>query len=297
MRTILTCIAACMLFVWPQATMANNPVKKGVVIIARGAPHQRWNNEIDALEKAVQVQIQQRGIADIAAVKVAYMQFNSPLVADVINAMECEGITEILALPLYTAPTNHSAVSIPNILGIASDAEVQKQLVSKGMKLSDSSVHIQLGPTLDQGTLLEEIMLDRVKPLIKGVDKEHLILFGLGNGENNAVWDKTMKRVGEYILAHTSLKEYSFAYMGHGMYFKEKAVPVIQKAVSQGHHVIVQSMYLRTGMGKLAKKYHADDLLNEEMITFDEKALLPDARVGMWMANRIEEWSKQLPTK
>jgi len=269
--------------------MENLP-KKAIVIIAHGAPSPSWSVKVNELESQVKDKLQEVMPDNTYLVKVAFMEFNKPTISDIISGFEKEGVTDVLAIPLFFAPSGHSIEDIPNILGLAYNPEKRKDLIEEGTTLISTRMKIQLAPMMNYGDLIPNVILDRVKKCIDENQKEALILVAHGSPKYYPHWKEMIERVGDKVKDNTSIDKYDFAFVEMGQHFKQNAIPKIEKLQKDGYKVILQGIYLSSGADIILRIGGSANLLQDDNIVVGKEGLLPDSRVSSWIVDRITEW-------
>ncbi len=265
--------------------------KLGLLIIAHGAPHKEWNEPVLNLEKDVKELISQKKENPFLEIKVALMEFNEPSIYTAVKIFEKKGIESIYALPIFIAPSGHSVCDIPTILGLYKDKKILNQLKEEKIKIVDANIKIFLGPTLNYGNLLKEIMLDRVKELSANINNESLVILAHGDKNYEKIWSDLCREIGSYICGKTGIKYFNYAFVEVGQSFLVDGVPVILKANEKYEKTIVQGLYLSMGVKSMSKKYH--EIFKDKNIIFSNKGLLPDKRVSKWIVKRALECVKK----
>lgn len=265
--------------------------KLGLLIIAHGAPQKEWNRPVLNLEKDVKQLISKNGENPFCKIKVALMEFNEPSIYTTVKEFEKHSIEKIYALPIFIAPSGHSVFDIPTILGLYKDNKILNQLKEEKIKVVDTNIKISLGPTLNYGNLLKEIMLDRVKELSLNINNESLVILAHGDKNYEKIWSDLCREIGSYICGKTGIKYFNYAFVGVGQTFTVNGVPKILKANEKYKKTIVQGLYLSMGVKNMSKRYQG--IFKGKNIVFSNKGLLPDKRVSEWIVNRALEYAKK----
>ena len=278
--------------------------KLGLIIIAHGSPMPAWNAPVLALEDEVLKILTEKGDNPFTAVRIALMEFNEPSINTVIDEMEKSGIDRVYALPLLIAPSGHSLFDMPAILGLYYESEIIQQIKEEGMTIADTKMNITLGPTLDSGGVLKEIMLNRVNELSASPQTEGVVLLAHGDHYFQPIWDVICGEIGSYICAKTGIEHYDYAYAEVGQTFIVEALPAIIRMAEKCDRTIVIGLYLSMGVDRMANnsvlsigrmKMESKEILEGYTIVFADKGLLPDKRISQWIAQKGLEWAAELP--
>lgn len=275
---------------------AQSGEKKALLIIAHGSHSPAWNAFVLKLEQKV---IKQLSLSDnpFFAVRVALMEMSEPSVATVIKELEKQGIEQVYALPMFIAPSGHSVYDIPAILGLYSEKSLLQTLEEEKIEIVRTKMKIVLGPTLNHSSLLEEIILDRVKELSTDPGQEGVVLLAHGCPEFEPVWHEISQNIGSYICAKTGITKFDYAFVEVGQSFETSGLPYILKMSGECKKTIVAGLYLSLAPKIIAGWYLkeeslAEDWFTEQNIYFSDKALLPDDRLTKWIVGSALEWTK-----
>jgi hypothetical protein len=213
--------------------------------------------------------------------------------------MENSGITNIYAVPLFIAPSSHSMYDVPSILGLYYNKKEADALKEEGTKMVKTNAHITVGPSLDYGNVIEEILLERVKQLSVNFKKEAVVILAHGDEDFLPFWKSLTDRVGKYILGKTGIEYYDKAFMEVGQSFAVNGVRAISKAADEKERVIVVGVYLSMGVNKIAdmsgmvimgQTVNSTSMLKGKNVVYSDKGLLPSPKITEWVVDRAVEW-------
>jgi cobalamin biosynthesis Co2+ chelatase CbiK len=281
---------------------AEGKEKRGLLIIAHGSPRVEWNKPVLCLEQEVEDILTKQGNSLFHSVKVALMEFSEPSIYTVVKEMEKQGVEEIYALPLFIAPSGHSLQDIPTILGLYSDKKIVSNINEEGIKIVDSKIKITLGPTLNYGDILKQIMLERVKELSTAPETENLIMLAHGSPNFEKNWADLCREIGAYVCGTTGITYFDYAFIEVGQSFFQQGIPVILKAAENGKKTIVIGLYLSLKPDRLLKRISfpiikgmksGTKMLEGKNVVFSDKGLLPHKRISQWISARALEWAEQ----
>ena len=269
--------------------------KPGLLIIAHGAPMPEWNKPVLDLEKQVLDLLGNEN--PFEKICVVMMEFAEPTIADGIVEMENAGCCRIIAVPLLIAPSSHSHWDIPALLGLYGDEEMEEELKAEGAAIVRSKLPITITPTLDHGTLIQDILLDRVKALSNDTNNEALVVLAHGDEVVPPAWNKLMKQTMTYICGKTGLSYADYAFVHVGQSYDTHGVGVIAEAAGHRKKVIVVGAYLSMGVDGMHKRFlktfpmkamampGLTNPLEKADIAFSTDGLLPDKRVAEWIVS------------
>jgi hypothetical protein len=286
----------------------SNPIyaqkELGLLIIAHGSPMPQWNKPVLELEVEVTKLFSERESNPFSKIRVALMEFNEPSVNTVIKGFEDSGIDRVYAIPLFVAPSGHSLYDVPTILGLYSDKETVESIKEEGTTVVDAKMRITVGPTLKNGTVLKEIMLDRVNDLSTVPDSEGVVILAHGDSYFEPIWESMCREIGSHICAKTGIDYFDYAFVGIGQSFISKGVPVILRTADKCSRTIVVGLYLSMGVDNMAEnsvlsvgmmEIESKKIFDDRNIHFTKQGLLPDKRVAQWIVDRAVEWVEGLP--
>ncbi len=275
--------------------------KMGLLIIAHGSPSKQWNQAIIDLGNNTKSLLEEKKL-NILEVRIAFMEFTEPSIATVIKQMEDDGITKIYALPLFIAPSGHSFYDIPTILGLYYDKKMYDTLKEEGIKIVDTNAKITLGPSLNYGKVIQEILLDKVKELSQYPKDEAVIILAHGDNEFFPFWETLSNKTGNFILGNTGIEYFDKAFVEMGQSFAVDGVRAILKASKNKKRVIVVGMYMSIDIDKMAENtgiimmrqtFESKKMFEGKNIVFANTGLLPDRRITEWITDRAIEWLKK----
>jgi predicted peroxiredoxin len=268
--------------------------KTAILIIAHGSRSAEWNASVLRLEKAVSDRLASKSVASKA--RVAFMEMAKPTIADVIRELKTTGVEQIFAVPLFINPSGHSVFDVPAILGLYSEKELLQTLHEEEIEIVKTPIKIVLGPTLNHGDLVQQILLDRVKELSDNPDSEGIVLLTHGSPEFEPFWHQACKDIGAYVCAKTGITKFDYAFVEVGQSFGTNGLRRILRMADRCEKVIVPGLYLSLAPSRIAGRYVSHQELDKDWFTrqnihFSDKGLLPDDRLVGWIVERVLEWT------
>jgi len=300
---LVSSVIGALAVVLPEPSGADEEVL-GLVIVGHGAPMPSWNAPVLALEDEVTDLYSERGGNPFRVIRVALMEFAEPSINTVIEELEAEGVDQVFVLPLFVAPSRHSLLDVPAILGLYHDSDTVSELTSEGTAICDTEMRITVGPTMHLGELLKESMLDRVRELSVDPSGESVVLLAHGDETTNPLWESICADVGSYICAETGIARFEYALVEIGQSFPTEGLDAVAKAAEDSERTLVIGMYLSMGVDMMARnasvstglmEFGIDDVIGDKDVRFAERGILPDPRVVEWIVDRADEWLKDRP--
>lgn len=275
--------------------------KLGLLIIAHGSPKPEWNAPVLELEKEALEMLNQTGNNPFSEVRVALMEFNEPSINSVIKDLEKKGIDEVYAVQLLIASSGHSLFDVPTILGVYHDRDIVQDIKAEGTTIVDTKIKVTLGPTLDSGNVLKEIMLDRVEELSTAPESEGVVLLAHGDHNFEPIWNSLCREIGSFICARTGIERFDYAYVEVGQGFIAEGIPAILRMEEKCDKTIVVGLYLSMGVERMANnsslsigmmKMDSAEVLKDKNIEFSKRGLLPDKRISEWIVGKALKWAE-----
>ena len=293
-RTLALAVALVLLF----GSFTNAIEKRGLLIVAHGAPFDAWNQPVLDVENQVKEILDSEQSQVIATVRVALMEFAEPSIVSAIADMEKLGIEYVYVLPMFIGPSCHTFYDLPTILGLYSEKHAVEQLREEGIKIVDTDMKLTIGPTIDISTITE-ILMDRVSELMDDPTRSALVILSHGDRWLEPLLEQQSKEIGAHICGALDIRyfDYSFVEMGQG--FIVDGAPVIFRALDKYESIIVVGMYLSMGAENLVMKSSASvggmqvkgaEMFSNHDVRFASKGLLPDKRIARWVVDKVHEW-------
>lgn len=274
------------------ATGSPKGEKPGLLIVAHGSPAKVWNQPVVAQEQKVRDLLGPD--SPFGKVKVVFMEFAEPNVADGLEELEKAGCPRIVAVPLLIAPSSHSHWDIPALLGLYSDSRIEKTLREEGARLVRCNVPVTLTTTLSDSDVIERVMLKRVRSLSNDPNREAVVLLAHGSEAIPGAWEDFMKRTATYVCGKTGIAYADWTCVAVGQEYG-RAATAIEKASQHRDRVIVVGVYLSSGVQRMHKRWmerfeggQADmpgleNPLKGLDLVLSEQGLLPDDLVAEWI--------------
>lgn len=205
----------------------------------------------------------------------------------------------LLALPLFIAPSGHSEVDIPNIIGHKYDSKVVAELEEE-TRFARSRIPIVLGPTLSYDDFLERTMLERVREMSTNAPGEAVLLVSHGDRQFVGYWSQKMQQICDHIKKETDIEtaDYKFVAMGYKMV--REMMPALKKMAQQKKRILVQGVYLTSSTKEMADMLDMEAVQQQETpdpelkVVYSGKGILPASsrEVCEWIKLRTQEWCK-----
>lgn len=272
----------------------DNEATAGLLIIAHGAPFPRWNKPVLKLYPQVLKALGTK--SPFRAVRIVFMEFAKPTVADGVKELEAAGCDRIVAVPLLLAPSSHSHWDIPALLGLYADPEIAATLKEEGAEVVHSKLPITVTETMHNADMLREIILDRLKKLSSKPEEEAVVVLAHGCPIFQRHWNDMLKRTVIYLCGKTGITRGDWALVHVGQSYAHEGVPVIASAAGERKRVLVVGLYIGMGVDRMHQRYMNKPAspmfpnpLKGKNVVCAKEGLLPDKRVAKWIARTAVE--------
>lgn len=293
MKKMFLMLALCV------AGIVSTSAKSALVVIAHGSPMEQWRKPVLDLEQ--QLRGCMEGVTGISYVRVAMMEFTEPTIATVVEDCEQQGVDTIFAIPLFIAPSGHSEVDIPNIIGHKYDPHIVEELMEEKTRFVKSRLPIILGPTLSFDDFLEKTMLERVQEMSKAPKDEAVLFVAHGDRQFVGYWNQKMQSICDYVKQQTGIEvaDYKFIAMGYKMV--AEMMPALREIGEKKSRVLVQGVYLTSSAKEMADMLDMEAVQKREIpdsnlqVVYSDKGILPASanQVCEWIKARTLEWRER----
>ncbi len=275
-----------------QSVFAASQAKTGILAIVHGSPSPTWNEPMSQLLSDLQSAVEKD--EDFHAAALASLEFNSPSVAEGVKILMEAGCERIVAVPLFMAPSSHVIYDIPAVLGVFSSPEIAEVLREEKAEIAPSGIPVVMAPTLSDGDILLESLLDRVKEFSKNPKEEAIVLLAHGDSEVEGPWEELCRRAACYVCGKTGITHADWAFVEVGQSYMTEGIPAIMSAADSKKRVLVVGIYLSLSPKRLHERWIKKSEARFEPpegteIVFAERAFLPDNRTVPWILKNARE--------
>ncbi len=273
-----------------------------MLVIAHGAPVEGPNRLVLEMKPMICQALGKEN--PFGAVEIAFMEFAHPTVAEAVKSLEKSGCSCIVAVPLLIAPSDHSLIDIPALLGTYTDPEKTKELLGEGAEIARPEVPVTITPPLSAGDVLLECLLDKVRKISKEPQEEALVLVAHGSEMIRNEWNRLLRRCSSYVCGKTGITYADWACIEMGQGFLREGARAIWKAGKKRKRVLVAGLYLVTGIQDIARRFgrvprtgekvpepmeELMEFLHGDRVVYTQTGLLPDERIASWIARTARE--------
>ncbi|KAF4681285.1 hypothetical protein FOZ60_012275 [Perkinsus olseni] len=202
--------------------MASSPHRIGLILIDHGSPSPVWNKSHEDLLPKVEEELERRGLASMFyAVRWCHMEFVQPSVAETMNKLEAEGVSRVIATPVFISVSSHSERDLPNILNIRFHPDQDSEMVRY-----TGHVPVTLCTPLDHqyGLLPKVIAQQAVDMMADGRDPTRTAAVVLSHGDGcEHFWQHLHRAINDLVIERTGIKSCE------GLYVQTLRSPAAQR--------------------------------------------------------------------
>jgi len=280
--------------------------KIGVLLLAHGG-QAAWNDEVNNVAAEVGKQF---------PVEVAFGMATKRNIQNAIDSLEAQGVTSIVAVPLFISSNSSVITSTEYLLGLRKDAPKDLAVFAKmdhGSGGHDAhsghtnatnaepfdpttpvahKVPIAMRKALDADPTVADILLTRASSISKDPKNEVVIVVAHGpvSAETNRLWLNDMGKLADGMKAKSTYRgiEYLTVRDDAPEPIRGQATAefraLVEKANAQKARVLIVPLLLSFGGIEEGVKQRLDGL----SYTITSQALLPDARIAQWAIRSVE---------
>lgn len=246
----------------------------GVLVISHGSRNREWVRLVDQAIEPL------RTVLEVPVVGAFLEIVEGRLIQDGIDSLESQGVTDIIAVPLFISSGSGHVEEISWALGAKHHCKVETDL--EPFRLS-SRVHL-CGP-IDDDPDIVDILYEKMVPLSQDPDRE--IIFVVGHGSIlegfHEVWRSMLERIAQ------RLREKGGFAAADGAMLLPNQIPWKLKLWRQKHPewaVIVVPLFVSEG-------YFTEKVIPARFegydVRYNGRSLLPHPYLTHWMERRIAE--------
>jgi sirohydrochlorin ferrochelatase len=166
--------------------------KEGVLVISHGSPDSDWVALVDRT-------VQEAGLPEHVPVVSCFLEaVEGRLIQDGIDALEAQGVTDMLTVPLFISSGSTHIDEIEYALGVKAEAVLPTEL-----KVFGRSARVRFGKPIDDDAEVSSILYERVRELSIDPSREVLLLIGHGSAEPgfHEKWMRCLSSLSEQVGA------------------------------------------------------------------------------------------------
>lgn len=248
--------------------------KFGVLIIAHGSRSTEW---VQLVENAICDTLLARELP----VELSFLEIvEGRLIHHGIERLVSQGVTDIVAVPLFVSSGSTHLTEISSMLGVI--PEVQGYRHAARLELA---ARVHLTPPMDDAEEIVEIVLERARELSTAPGDESLLLIGHGSDEPGHLerWRSGLARLARMVQQHSRYRAV------HGALLLPdetgSQIAACRELVPDGRIVAVP---LFLSEGYFTEKVIPARLAGKNVL-YNGRALLPHRLVAQWVERQVTE--------
>lgn len=276
-----------------RAPRAPHP-RIGVLLVSHGSRSPRWREMVGEVDTRVRARV--LAIPNVASLRSAFMEYTEPSIATQLEALDAEGLTDVIVVPLLLTVSGHSFDDIPVISGQREDTVTASRLAAEGIRIYAPRARVHMTPLLDFTDVLRTNVERRVRQASRDGASEGVVLVAYGDEEYDAEWTRLFEQIGAHLRAQLGVPEVAHAWCGHLVHYdraptrdaiarvlrrRERAlvIPILVAVDERFQFDIIGGAVgeARTAAGDDARVYYLPD------------AVLPEPEVDDWVVRIVGE--------
>jgi sirohydrochlorin ferrochelatase len=268
----------------------------GVLVIAHGAPaaQDSWNVPVRTVVQELQSQLPY-------PVELGFLEFVSGEdIHDAVRNLENEGVTRIIAVPLFVSSASGHMEEIKYVLGLPSNYTGHEETPGHGghsggepeeeLTPVQTQAIIELTPGLDDHRLIAEILSDRLETFSTNPTQETLILAAHGPGEEQyqETWANHLNSLGAQLQ-----QKHGFQMVKHGyVAFGQPDVRTVAEQVyteNSEAQILVMPVMISEGYFTDIKIPNSLQGLNYSYPEQGQRALMPHDNIPGYISARVTD--------
>lgn len=252
--------------------------KPGVLIISHGSKDSGWTELVDHA-------VMQLSLPDGVPVYASFLEnVEGRLIQDGIDELEQNGVTDILAVPLFISAGSTHVDEIEYALGAKPVPEKETDL-----ELFRVKSRIHYGHPLHDDPLLATMIWDKLKPYSQEPSKEVILLIGHGSRHDGfrQRWEQGFSTLASLVKEISGVSEADYALLNPD-HIKDKAAGYIE----QGYRVLAMPLFLSAGYFTNVEIPKRLDGIDVEYS--GDRTLLPHPLLHQWIEEQVDDMLRAL---
>lgn len=252
--------------------MTAGGMRPGLLLIAHGSRDEAWVRLVDAALDRLRAAFP--GVPATAG----YLELvDGRLIPDGVRELERQGVTDIVAVPLFVSSGSTHLDEIAWALGLKDEPELETDLTRV-----DTACRVHLCPPMDDHPLIAAIVVERARALAKDPAREALVLVGHGSEHPGfrERWEALLDRLTQHVGQAVGFGMATYAT------FHPDTLRVRVAEAAEGHRVVVVPLFLSAG-------YFTRTVIPQKLsglpYAYSGETYLPHENVYRW----LEETARQ----
>jgi sirohydrochlorin ferrochelatase/sugar lactone lactonase YvrE len=248
----------------------------GILVVAHGSTSESWCDSVrDAIDDANLDYPVEIGFLEMV---------DNETIPDAVEKLEEQGVTDVVAVPLFVSSNSGHIDEIKYILGLSDDGP-EEDLVQV-----DTDATIVLCDAMDDHSFIAEIIADRAAKLTDNAEGETVVLALHGTTDEDIEgWNESASSLAsktKLILRHSmgiDIQDVKYGFMNVDESSEEYELSNVVSEVAETSHAIVIPVFICEGYYTNTKIPSLLDGLDYEYPEAGERALTPHTSVGDWI--------------
>lgn len=246
--------------------------KFGVLVISHGSRSEEWVRLVDEAVAGVRLPVALPVVSSFLEI------VEGRLIQDGIRVLEADGVTDIIAVPLFVSSGSTHIDEISYALGVIPEPNLPTDMEPFELK---AAVHFT--SPIDDEPEIARIVYEKIRELSVDPSGEIVLLIGHGSIEKgfHTRWKQGLERLSERIRELGGFDGADVAML------LPNQIPWKMKLLRKrkpGHRVIVAPLFLSEGY--FTKQVIPSRMEGYEYL-YNGQAMLPDPLIARWMEQRI----------
>lgn len=246
-------------------------MKPGVLMISHGSRDDAWVSLVDEAVQGI-------SLREDLPVAVSFLELvEGRLIQDGIDALEAEGVTDILVVPLFVSSGSTHIDEIAYALGVKPEPELETDL-----ELFTVSANVHYGNPVDDDPDIAVILWDKLRELSVHPQRETILLVGHGSVHDGfrQRWEQGIASLAQRVGQVSGVAAADYALLNPDS-VRSKAEYWRQ----QGHEVLVAPLFLSEG-------YFTKRVIPQRLegvgYRYSGRTLLPHPLFPRWIERQVE---------
>ncbi|WP_424766975.1 sirohydrochlorin chelatase [Paenibacillus sp. sgz302251] len=253
-------------------------MKRGILVISHGSREQEWVQLVDAAVAAAAASPRLNGTPVVSS----FLEIvEGRLIQDGIDALEQQGVTDMLVVPLFLSSGSTHVDEIGQAFGLPWVSDLAGDLGTFRV-----AARVKYGLPIDDDPEIAELLIHNIAELTVEPATEALLLIGHGSKENvfHERWQHGLTLLGERLR-----KLGGYARAEYAMLLPDQAAKKL--AAMHAEHpeeaVIVVPLFLSQG-------YFTNHVIPSRLeglnYRYNGQAMLPHSAIERWLERQMTEW-------
>lgn len=261
--------------------------KIGILIVSHGSRSARWREMVTDVEERTRERV--LASPHVATVRSAFMEYTEPSIATQLEALDREGHTDIVLVPLLLTVSGHSFDDIPVIAGQREDAVTSQRLAAEGIRRYRPRARVHFAPLLDFAGILRTNVERRVAALRGDASRDGVVLVAYGDHEYDTEWTRLLDELGGHLRETLGIETVTHAWCGHLVaYDRGPTRTAIARALDRSERAIVVPILVAVDerfqfeiIGGAVQE--ARTQAGEARVVYRPDAILPEPTLDDWV--------------